>query len=287
MDKENFDLRFILLIISIVIGLVAIIWAGVLTSKISNFDQKIAQTQTSVASMTSYVASTTASLNDQIAKIEKIVATQSSTIASLTSYVKNMYADLSAKILSEDQKISTTQSNLSALSNQVGSLISNLQSLTAQPQTSSTQQTVVASSTNPLMSLILGSAPSLNPSVNLLTTTATSLSGVSAILSGVTTYEITKSDGIYYIAYPGKGTTYSIQILSSPYPDRVLALVNALRNIGIPAFKIDYSNLSALFIGVFTGYNSALSYANSISANPAVTSIVQSTVSSWLIRQIP
>ncbi len=286
MDKENFDLRFILLIVSIAIGLIAIIWAGVLTSKISNFDQKIAQTQTSVASMTSYVASTTATLNDQISKIEKIVATQSSTIASLTSYVRNMYADLSAKILSEDQKISTTQSNLSALSNQVGSLLSNLQNL-AQPQPSTSQQTIVASSTNPLMPLILGGAPSLNPSVNLYTTTATSLSGVNAILSGVTTYEITKSDGIYYVAYPGKGTTYSIQILSSPYSDRVLALVNTLRNIGIPAFKIDYSNLSALFIGVFTGYNAALNYANSISANPAVTSIVQSTVSSWLIRQIP
>ncbi|MGC9139718.1 hypothetical protein [Athalassotoga sp.] len=289
MDKENFDLRFILLIIAIIIGLVAVIWAGVLTAKISNFDQKIAQTQTSVASMTSYVASTTASLNDQMAKIERIVATQSSTIASLTLYVRNMYADLSAKILSEDQKISTTQSNLSALSNQVGSLISNLQSLTTQPQPSSSQpaQTVVASSTNPLMSLIAGAAPSLSPSISLLTTTATSLSGVDAILSGVTTYEITKSNSIYYVAYPGKGTTYSIQILSSPYPDRVLALVNALRNIGIPAFKIDYLNLSALFIGVFTGYNAALNYANSISANPAVTSVVQSTVSSWLIRQIP
>lgn len=289
MDRENFDLRFILLIIAIAIGLVALIWAGVLTSKISNFDQKISQTQTSVASMTSYVASTTAALNDQMIKLARIMTTQASTIASLNSYVRNMYANLSAKILTEDQKISTTQSNLSALSNQVGNLMANLQSLTTSLQTSQ-QQSLSASgpaSGSNLMALIAGAAPSLGSNVNLVTTTATSLNGVNSIISGARVYEITESDNLYYVAYPGKGVTYSIQILSSPYPDRVLAIVNALRNIGIPAFKIDYSNLSALFIGVFTGYNPALNYANSISANPNVTSIVQSTVSSWLIRQIP
>ncbi len=287
MEKENFDLRFILLIVAIAIGLIALIWAGVLTSKISNFDQKISETQTSVASMTSYVASTTSALSVQMAKLQRLLATQQATVASLTAYVRNMYTELAGKISSEDQKIANTQSNITSLTNQVGSLIANLQSLSAQSQTSqpvSSQTTT--SSQNAIMTLILNSPQSLSPNITLTTTTATSLAGVNSILSGVSTYEVTQENGLYYVAYPGNGVTYSIQVLSSPYPDRVLALVKSLRNAGIPAFKIDYSTQSALFIGVFTGYTPALNYANSISANPNITSMIGS-VSSWLIRTIP
>ncbi len=286
MEKENFDLRFILLIVAIAIGLIALIWAGVLTAKISSFDQKISETQTSVASMTSYMASTTSVLSMQMAKLERSVATQQATVASLTAYVRNMYTDLVGKISSEDQKIANTQSNITSLTNQVGSLITNLQSLSAQSQTSQPVPSQTASPQNALMALISNSTQSISSNVTLTTTTATSLSGVNSILSGVNTYEVTQENGLYYVAYPGNGVTYSIQILSSPYPDRVLALVKSLRNAGIPAFKIDYSTQSALFIGVFTGYTPALNYANSISANSNVTSMIGS-VSSWLIRTIP
>ncbi|MGC8544472.1 hypothetical protein [Athalassotoga sp.] len=289
MEKENFDLRFILLIAAIIIGLIALIWAGVLTAKISSFDQKISETQTSVASMTSYMASTTSVLSMQMAKLERSMATQQATVASLTAYVRNMYTDLAGKISSEDQKIANTQSNVTSLTNQVGSLISNLQSLSAPSQTSqpvSSQTSSQTQSQSGFMALISSSAQSISSNVTLTTTTSTSLSAVNAMLSGINTYEIAQENGLYYVAYPGKGVTYSIQILSSPYPDRVLALVKSLRNLGIPAFKIDYSTQSALFIGVFTGYTPALNYANSITSNPNVTSMI-GTVSSWLIRTIP
>lgn len=290
MEKENFDLRFILLIVAIGIGLIALIWAAVLTAKISSFDQKISETQTSVASMTSYMASTTSVLSMQMDKIQRSMATQQATVASLTSYVRNMYTELSGKISSEDQKISNTQSNVTSLTNQVGSLLSNLQSLSVPSQTSqavSSQPAAPSQSGNALMTLISNSAQSINSNMTLTTTTATSLSAVNSILSGVNNYEITQENGLYYIAYPGNGVTYSIQILSSPYPDRVLALVKSLRNIGIPAFKIDYSTQSALFIGVFTGYTPALNYAHSMNSDSSVTSMVGSTLSSWLIRTIP
>ncbi len=286
MEKENFDLRFILLIVAIALGIIALIWAGVLTAKISSFDQKISETQTSVASMTSYMASTTSVLSMQMAKLERSVVTQQATIASLTAYVRNTYTDLSTKISSEDQKIANTQSNITSLTNQVGSLIANLQSLSAPSQTSQPVSSQATSPQNGLMALILNSTQSLSSNVTLTTTTATSLSAINFILSGVNTYEITQENGLYYVAYPGNGVTYSIQILSSPYPDRVLALVKSLRNLGIPAFKIDYSTQSALFIGVFTGYTPALNYANSISSNSNLTSMIGS-VSSWLIRTIP
>lgn len=290
MEKENFDLRFILLIAAIIIGLIALIWAGVLTAKISSFDQKISETQTSVASMTSYMASTTSVLSMQMAKLERTMITQQATVASLTAYVKNMYADLAGKISSEDQKIANTQSNITSLTNQVGSLISNLQSLSAPSQTSqpvSSQTSLQTQSQSGFMALISNAAQSIGSNVTLTTTTATSLSAVDSMLAGVNTYEIAQENGLYYVAYPGNGVTYSIQMLSSPYPDRVLALVKSLRNLGIPSFKIDYSTQSALFIGVFTGYTPALNYANSINANPNVTSLVGSGVSSWLIRTIP
>ncbi|MCL4408678.1 MAG: hypothetical protein M1542_08050 [Thermotogae bacterium] len=285
MEKENFDLRFILLIAAIIIGLIALIWAGVLTAKISSFDQKISETQTSVASMTSYMASTTSVLSMQMAKLERSMTTQQATVASLTAYVRNMYTDLAGKISSEDQKIANTQSNITSLTNQVGSLISNLQSLSASSQTSQPVSSQTQSQSG-FMALISSSTQSISSNVTLTTTTSTSLSAVNAMLSGINTYEIAQENGLYYVAYPGKGVTYSIQILSSPYPDRVLALVKSLRNLGIPAFKIDYSTQSALFIGVFTGYTPALNYANSITSNPNVTSMI-GTVSSWLIRTIP
>jgi hypothetical protein len=287
MDNEKIDLKLILLIVAIVLSLIALIWVGVVSAKISTFDKKISDTQTAVASLTSYMASTTSVLNERMTQVERLEMTQQSTISSLTSYFKNMYSDLSGKIIAEDQKINNTQSNLTSLTNQVGNLLTSLQSLSTSSQSSQPSNTVASSvpssGANPIM---MNATQSLNSSISLKTITATSLSAVSSIVSNVNAYEITPVNGIYYLAYPGSGVTYSIQVLSSPYPDRVLSLVKALRSAGVPAFKIDYSTQSGLFIGVFPDYTSATNYANAIS-NSTVTSIVGSGASSWLARQIP
>ncbi len=287
MDKENIDLKFILIIVAIIVAFVSLIWVGVVSSQISNFNRKISDTQTTVASLTSYMASTTSILNDRMAKIQRSLITQQSTISSLTVYVKNLYSDLSGKIITEDQKIADAQSNLSSLKSQIANVLANLATLSSPsvqqaPQTSQPSSSQAASSP----SFITGANPSMSSNVVLTTVTATTLSAVNSIISSVSTYEVTQVNGLYYVAYPGSGVTYSIQILSSPYPDRVLALVQSLRSAGIPAFKIDYSTQSALFIGVFPTYMTALNYANSVS-NSNVVSIVGSGISSWLVRQIP
>jgi cytoskeletal protein RodZ len=104
MDNEKIDLKLILLIVAIVLSLIALIWVGVVSAKISTFDKKISDTQTAVASLTSYMASTTSVLNERMTQVERLEMTQQSTISSLTSYFKNMYSDLSGKIIAEDQK---------------------------------------------------------------------------------------------------------------------------------------------------------------------------------------
>ncbi len=205
-------------------------------------------------------------------------------------------AGLSGKINGIDQKISNAQTSVASLTTRVASLTSNITKLNSLNITRlSTQmsinlptlQSTYLSLQSVTYPLLLANAPeSLNSNVSLTTITATNLNAVKPILSSTNVFEVTQVNGIYYLAYPGSGVTYSIQVLSSPYPDRVLELVKSLRSAGIPAFKIDYSTQSGLFIGVFPDYTTASNYANAIS-NSTVSGIVGSGASSWLPRQIP
>ncbi len=134
--------------------------------------------------------------------------------------------------------------------------------------------------------ILFNDAPEILPKLPLNTVTATSLEDLSPILSVNSLYEIMQMSNQYFLAYPAiGGSTFSIQILSSPYFDRVLKNVRTLRGADIPAFEIQYGNNAGLFIGVFPTYTLATQYASSISQ--ILFSTVGSTMSSWLIRQIP
>jgi flagellar basal body-associated protein FliL len=205
-------------------------------------------------------------------------------------------ASLSGKLSSVEQKTSSAQTAVASLTTRVASLTasitklksSNVTRLSSQISVNlPTLQSTYISLQSVTYPLLLTNAPeSLSSSLSLTTITATNLDSLKPILSTTGTYEITQVNNLYYFAYPGSGLTYSIQILSSPYPDRVLSLVKALRSAGVPAFKIDYASQSGLFIGVFPDYNSASNYANAIST-PNITSITGSGASSWLVRTIP
>ncbi|GEM_PF-1979340 len=134
--------------------------------------------------------------------------------------------------------------------------------------------------------ILFENAPRTLPSLPLNTVTATNLEAFIPILSVNNVYEITEMNGRYFLAYPMvEGSTFSIQILASPYFDRVLKIVNILRGQNIPAFNIKYGNQFELFVGVFPNYTYATQYASTISLTIFPT--VGSTSSSWLIRQIP
>ncbi len=205
-------------------------------------------------------------------------------------------ASLNGKINNIDRKASSAQTAVASLTTRIASLtasIAKLKSVSTTRLSSSvsvnlpTLQSTYISLQSITYPLLLANAPeSLSSNISLTTITATNLDALKPLLSSTNTYEITQMNNLYYFAYPGSGVTYSIQVLSSPYPDRVLSLVKSLRSAGVPAFKIDYSSQSGLFIGVFPDYNSASTYANAIST-PNVTSIVGSGASSWLIRTIP
>ncbi|MGC8545701.1 hypothetical protein [Athalassotoga sp.] len=135
-------------------------------------------------------------------------------------------------------------------------------------------------------SILFENAPRTLPSFPLNTVTATNLEDFIPILSVNDFYEITQMNKQYFLAYPAAGgSTFSIQILSSPYSDRVLKIVNLLRGQNIPAFDIQYGSQFSLFAGVFPNYVAATQYASAISS--AIFPTVGSTLSSWLIRQIP
>ncbi|WP_036224925.1 hypothetical protein [Mesoaciditoga lauensis] len=135
---------------------------------------------------------------------------------------------------------------------------------------------------------LLRDAPlSLSASVALSTISSTNLSTFKPILSKVNTYEIAQANGEYYLAYPAAfGKTYSIQLLSSPYPDRVLDILKTLRSMGQPAFKIDYANGSALFLGVFPTYSDVKKYFTTLDASPIVK-VAKTKPSNWVLRTIP
>jgi len=135
-------------------------------------------------------------------------------------------------------------------------------------------------------STLLNNAPRIFPIYPLTTIESTSLEKFTNIISmNGDIYEIGKMGGMYYLAYPSLGTTFSIQVLSSPYQNRVVGIVNTLREESIPAFAITYGNETGLFVGVFPNYTIATEYASDISNEMYQT--VGSTESSWLIRTIP
>jgi len=135
---------------------------------------------------------------------------------------------------------------------------------------------------------LLRDAPlSLSSSLTLSTISSSNLSAFKTELSKYKVYEITQANGKYYLSYPASfGTTYSLQMLSSPYPDRVLDIVKTLRSMGQPAFKIDYASQSALFLGVFPTSSEGVAYRSTLDSTLLVK-IVGTKPSGWMIRRIP
>ncbi len=135
---------------------------------------------------------------------------------------------------------------------------------------------------------LLREAPlTLPASISLSTVSSTNLNDFKSILSKTNTYEIAQYDGKYFLAYPALfGKTYSIQILSSPYPDRVMDILKTLRSMSQPAFMINYANQSALFIGVFPTYSEVKGYLASLDAS-SLTKVVDTKPSEWVLRTIP
>lgn len=129
-------------------------------------------------------------------------------------------------------------------------------------------------------------APKTLPALPLDTAVATNLKAFANILSMNQFYEITKFGDQYFLAYPAVGgSTFSIQILSSPYSDRVMKIINVLRGQSVPSFDIQYGNQYSLFVGVFPNYVVATKYMSSVAS--VVSSLTGATSTSWLIRQIP
>ncbi len=131
---------------------------------------------------------------------------------------------------------------------------------------------------------LLQNAPRILPVYPLVTVSSTNLQDFGTILSVSGLYEITKMKKEYFLAYPGIGTTFSIQILSSS-ATKVTKLVNVLRSESIPAFEIIYGNVAGLFVGVFPNHKLAVSYASDVSKTLYPT--VRATMASWIIRTIP
>ena len=134
-------------------------------------------------------------------------------------------------------------------------------------------------------SVLLENAARILPLYPLTTLDSTDLKNFKKVVSFNDFYEITKMGDEYFIAYPGVGTTFSIQVLSSSFPKKVLRLVSSLRAQQIPAFEIPYPNTTALFIGVFPNYKLASEYASQTSQ--IIFQTVKATPSSWIIRPIP
>ncbi len=184
-----------------------------------------------------------------------------------------LLTNVSNTVRSFEAQISNNNSNVTALNERMSDLESDLNSIRL---------------SKPLMGYdtLFVDAPEVLPPLPLNTVTATNLKDLMPILSVNTLYEITKVKDRYFLAYPFMdGSAFSIQILSSPYSDRVLKIVRTLRGESIPAFEIPYEKTNGLFVGIFPSYAVAFEYANSISKTIYPT--VNSTLSSWLIRQIP
>lgn len=182
----------------------------------------------------------------------------------------------------------------SGLNTTVQTLKTEISNNTTTVQTLSEELQTLKSEINPVKlskpfmkyQILFENAPRTLPLLPLNTVTATNLEDFLPILSVNSFYEITQVGTQFFLAYPAVGgATFSIQILSSPYSERVLKIINILRGQNIPSFDIQYGDQYSLFAGVFPNYMIATQYASSISK--LIFPTVGSTISSWLIRQIP
>ncbi len=180
--------------------------------------------------------------------------------------------DLTTSVASLTEKVSALSISASRLNQNISV---NLPSLGA---------TSVSLQSMGYVSLLRNAPLSVPSSLMMSTVNSSSLQSFKSVLSKVKTYEITEFNGVYYLAYPADfGKTYSIQLLSSPYPDRVMDVVKTLRSMGKPAFAINYANQSALFLGVFPTYKEAKAYQQSLNAT-ALKAIIGTA--KWLLRPI-
>ncbi len=203
-------------------------------------------------------------------------------------------ATLNGRVTGIKEKINSEQNSVSSLLTSVASLTEKIDTLKASRLTSKVSVNLPSlvstyTSIQPMKYItLLRNAPlTISSSVELTTISSTDITSFKSILEKTKLYEIMESNGIYNIAYPALfGETYSIQLLSSPYPDRVMNLLKNLRGVNQPAFKIDYANQSALFLGVFSTYSKAKKYLASIDST-SLASIVGTKPSGWLLRRIP
>ncbi len=201
-------------------------------------------------------------------------------------------ASLSGKVASMKENINNEQDSISSLLTSVASLTEKVDTLKASrlnrvavnlPSLVSTYTSI-----QPMKyTALLRNAPLTVPSsVELSTVSSTDVTFFKTILEKTRIYEIMEYNGVYSLAYPASfGKTYSIQLLSSPYPDRIIDLLKTLREMNQPVFKIDYASQSALFLGVFSTYSKAKEYLKSINST-TLTSVVGSKPSNWLPRRL-
>ncbi len=203
-------------------------------------------------------------------------------------------ATLNGRVTGMKEEIKSEQNSVSSLLTSVASLTEKIDTLKASRLTSEVSVNLPSlvstyTSIQPMKYItLLRNAPlTISSSVELTTISSTDITSFKSILEKTKLYEIMESNGIYNIAYPALfGETYSIQLLSSPYPDRVMNLLKNLRGVNQPAFKVDYANQSALFLGVFSTYSKAKKYLASIDST-SLASIVGTKPSGWLLRRIP
>lgn len=201
---------------------------------------------------------------------------------------------LGGRITSMKEEIKNEQNSISSLLTSMASLTEKVNTLEASRLTNRVAVNLPSlvstyTSIQPMEYItLLRSAPLTVPSsIELSTVSSTDITSFKSILEKTRIYEIMENNGTYSIAYPASfGKTYSIQLLSSPYPDRIMDLLKTLRGISQPVFKIDYANQSALFLGVFSTYLEAKEYSKSINST-SLTSVVGTKPSKWLPRRIP
>ncbi len=201
-------------------------------------------------------------------------------------------ASLNGRITGIKEEVKNEQNSISSILTSVASLTEKVDTLKASRLTDKVMVNLPSlvstyASVQPMKYVtLLRSAPLTIPSsIELTTVSSTDITSFKSILEKTRIYEIMESNGTYSIAYPASfGKTYSIQLLSSPYPDRVMDLLKTLRGAGQPAFKIDYPSQSALFLGVFSTYSKADKYLKSIDSTPLISVV---GTSKWLLRRIP
>ncbi len=184
-----------------------------------------------------------------------------------------LFSSLNMTVQSMKSEISNNSAMISSLSNQVEALKSTVNPVKITPSFLK-------------YDILFQNASRTLPSLPLNTIESTNLQDFSNVLSMNEYYEITKFGDRYFLAYPAVGgSTFSIQVLSSPYSERVMKIINNLRGQNIPAFDIQYGSQYSLFVGVFPNYVVATQYASAVSE--MIFSTTGATYTSWLIRQIP